>query len=135
MFALASTVLALSGCTSSSGASAGDGGSLATLLPGKDESAFPDAKTFAHHQGANDGSTILDLNFQPDRSCSRSYCVAEGCRRDDISRHCSRRYNDYWLGDYLSVSRRHNNCSRLSDTSFWSLRMSAYGLLPVVSIP
>lgn len=52
IFVLASALLALSGCTSSSGASAGESGGLSTLLQGKDESPFPDAKTFAHRYNA-----------------------------------------------------------------------------------
>lgn len=52
MFALVTTLLALSGCTNSPGAAAGDGGGLSTLLQSKDESPFPDAKTFAHRYNA-----------------------------------------------------------------------------------
>jgi hypothetical protein len=62
MFALAGTLLALSGCNGS-GPSTGDGGGVASLLQGKDESAFPDARTFAHRYNAlaSDNYKISDV--------------------------------------------------------------------------
>ncbi|GAB2805115.1 hypothetical protein [Dyella kyungheensis] len=62
MFALAGTLVALSGCSGSS-TSTSDSGGVAGLLQSKDESAFPDAKTFAHRYNAlaNDDYKISEV--------------------------------------------------------------------------